>query len=180
MDKKIMIIGLLAAMLVAGAGGVVALQGYRCNPWGLYCFAVGVKSEGGSFRWARFFDVNDDVYVEGYAFPNGPVDIYIIGDGECGYGCNLAGKDVTGNVETATVSNYKLDPVKVWSPTLTVGKYDIIVDTDRDGILDWGDSINSFYTYGIEVVPELSTMTLMGVGLVSMIGYVGVRRIRGV
>ena len=163
-----MIIGLLAAMLVAGAGSVSAFK-----------FVIETKASGNDFDATDEFEVSEDVYVWGYGFSD-PVDVYIVPDrNDWQDGDMIAVMDSMGTVEVNISINQR--HTKIWDAPLTIGKFDVVVDDDQNGRYNAGtDFVDSMQTFGFEVVPEASTVVLMGAGLVSMIGYVGVRRIRRV
>ena len=158
-----MIIGLLAAMLVAGAGSVSAFK-----------FVIETKVSGNDYVATDEFEVGEDVYVWGLGFWD-PVDVYIVPDRNDWQDGDSIGKAVASKKSIYINGRH----TKIWSAPLTIGKYDVVVDDDQDGEYDEGiDFVDSMQTFGFEVVPEASTVVLMGAGLVSMIGYVGVRRRR--
>ena len=170
MDKKIMIIGLLAAMLIVGAGSVSA-----------FYFVIETKASGNDFNATDEFDVSEDVYVWGYGFSD-PVDVYIVPDRNDWQDDDpIAAMDGIGTTVVKRNISINQRHTKIWKAPLTIGKYDVVVDDDQNGKYDEEtDFVDSVTTFGFEVLPEASTVVLMGAGLVSMIGYVGVRRIRGV
>lgn len=169
-----MITGFLVAMLIICAGSASAYLK----------IVVGVKEDDGSLSQTDWFTPQDDVWVAGYDFDqtSSPVDIYIVKDKDnwvCGENITYETNAVKASVTDVKLkANGMFDPVEVWT-TPAVGKYDLIVDVNRNGKYDCGiDGMNSLTTFGIEVVPEMSTMVLMGAGLVSMMGYVGIRKRR--
>ena len=62
--------------------------------------------------------------------------------------------DVSGGRKTNTTnSSGYLEVMKIWSPSLTVGNYDIVVDVNKDGAYNISvDYVDNFTTPGFEVV----------------------------
>ncbi|MEM2936271.1 MAG: hypothetical protein QW231_03745 [Candidatus Bathyarchaeia archaeon] len=71
--------------------------------------------------------------------------------------------DVSGGYEEETLVGAGIHgPFLIWSAPLTIGEYDIVVDSDRDGIRDPGEKVDySQVPPGVFVVPELPMGTLM-------------------
>lgn len=103
------------------------------------------------------FYANETVYVNSstnITVTATQVDIYIVSDSNSWTnGTNLA--DVSGGKKTNTTnSSGYLELMRIWSPTLTVGKYDIVVDTDRNGMYNSTvDYVDSLTATGFEVTP---------------------------
>ena len=105
------------------------------------------------------FNMSDNVYVRGQDFPaDTDVTIYLIPDGAEALLANAVA-----NASTTTNSTGGLPVTLVWSQPLTLGEYDIWVDVNRNASFDSGDVWNSqsIGIYGLDVIPEFSTLTSM-------------------
>ncbi len=163
MNKKTMITGLLAIMLILGAGSAATFN-----------IVVETKKLNGDYVICDKFDTSEDVYVWGYGLTNN-VDVYIVSDRDWENGDTITEGDI---VASKLGTNINTQHVRVWSNPIIVGEYDVFVDTNNNKIYDFGvDAIDSASIVGFEVVPEADTIVLMGAGLLSMIGYIGIRRI---
>ncbi|MGR3310685.1 MAG: hypothetical protein ACUZ77_07905 [Candidatus Brocadiales bacterium] len=92
------------------------------------------------------FRTNKDVFVRGERFPRfTEVDIYVVPNKRWRLGDPI-GPDVSGDgVETVTTSDSasgKIPCTKIWGSPLTVGRFDIVVDVNRDGTFNAGDKID--------------------------------------
>ena len=119
--------GLLIIMLFMGAADVMG--GVMNKPK----VVVGVKLVGGDYFRSDKFNTQDDVYVWGDNLNPGvtSVDIYIVEDKDWNNG-ELIGSYVAHKFGVA-VHGGEFGPVLVWaagSTGLTVGKYDIVANTD--------------------------------------------------
>ena len=179
MDKKTTIAGLLIVMLFMGAAEVMGGLPRMDKPK----VVVGVKLVDGDYFRSDKFNTQDDMYVWGDNLDPGvtSVDIYIVKDKDWNDGESI-GSYVAHKV-SVNVQGGEFGPVLVWPADLTVGKYDIIANTDTSedpAVWDEGvDALDSATTFGVAVTPELNTIALMGVGLISMIGFIGISRRRG-
>lgn len=103
------------------------------------------------------FYANETVYVKSdsnITVAATQVDIYIVNDiNNWTNGTNLT--DVSGGKKTNTTnSSGYLEIMKTWSPTLSVAKYDIVVDVNRDGVYNSTvDYVDSLTATGFEVLP---------------------------
>ncbi len=176
MNKKIRTIAsLMIIILIAGIGNATNFE---------FVLETRLTSDG-NYEAVDKFNINEDVYAYGDGFkgikkedyPWKTLDVYIVpvkydwADGD----------DITEhgviNVETFKKSDFNKNHNLMWESPLKTGKFDVIVDDNRDGIYNsTTDAVDSATSYGFEVVPELGTMTLMGLGLASMIGYIKVRK----
>ena len=111
----------------------------------------------------NFFKVSEDVYCYGYTqAANKNVDIYIVNDGNWSAGDGIPG-DVSGSKETVTTdSNGTIPITMVWQADITVGQYDIIVDVNQNGHVDWGEPIDDNLEVGFEAVPTVTSTDIFG------------------
>jgi hypothetical protein len=103
------------------------------------------------------FYTNETVYAASsinISTTSTPVYIYIVSDNNT-WANGTALTDVSGGDETATTnSSGYLEIKRIWSPTLTIGKYDIVVDVNGDGIYNSSiDYVDSLTATGFEVIP---------------------------
>ncbi len=162
MDKRIIIVGLFAAMLIVCAGGVMGKT------------VVSTTSDGSD---EESFVRGEKVYVKGYNFDESTVmDVYIFPNRQW-FIHDPIPTDYKGNITVTSNSSGDFGPDEIWTAD-EVGYYDILVDVNRNGEYDGKDKIRSKspQVWAFEVVPEADTIVLMGAGLLSMIGYMGMRR----
>ncbi|MCK5108286.1 MAG: hypothetical protein KAR25_01200, partial [Methanosarcinales archaeon] len=81
------------------------------------------------------YRTNEDVYATGSGFTTANADIYLVQDQDWNDGDPIPA-DVTGSVETVSVSDGDIAPVLVWHAPLTPGRYDIVIDVNRNGVYD--------------------------------------------
>ncbi|NIA11458.1 MAG: PKD domain-containing protein, partial [Nitrospiraceae bacterium] len=82
------------------------------------------------------YRANENVYAAGSGFtPGTSVDIHVVQDRDWNDGDQIP-QDVTGAVETVPVTNGDVGPVLVWHAPLTPGRYDIVIDANRNGVYD--------------------------------------------
>ena len=78
--------------------------------------------------------MNEDVYAAGSGFTTGTnVDSYVVPDQDWNGGDPIP-SDVTASVETVPVVNGGVGPVLVWHAPLAPGRYDIVIDANRNGV----------------------------------------------
>jgi len=79
---------------------------------------------------------NENVYAAGSGFtPGTDVNIHVVPDQDWNDGDQIS-QDVTGAVETVSVNDGEIAPVLVWHAPLTPGRYDIVIDANRNGVYD--------------------------------------------
>lgn len=111
------------------------------------------------------FYTNETVYVKGSSnitTTSTQVDIYIVNDNN-NWANGTVLVDVSGGKKTNTTnSSGHLETMRAWSPTLTIGKYDIVVDVDRNGVYNSTvDYVDNLATTGFEVIAvPVPTLTL--------------------
>ena len=83
--------------------------------------------------------------------------------------------------ETLTLNPSGPQKVQIWAPPLVVGKYDIVMDANNNGVFDAGtDLVDSLLITGFNVIPEVpfgTAMTVLSM-LIAMVGFVGLKRFR--
>jgi hypothetical protein len=112
------------------------------------------------------FNLTDDVYIMGQGFPaDTNVTIYLIPDGS-----DTFPADSIANATAITNSTGDLPVTLVWSHPLTLGKYDIWIDVNQNGVFDAGDSWNSqsIGIFATEVIPEFPSIIILSM-LMTMI-----------
>lgn len=102
------------------------------------------------------FYTNKTVYVESstnITTSATPVGIYIVNDSNS-WANGTVLNDVSGGNETNTTnSSGYLELTRIWSPILTIGEYDIVVDVNRDGVYNSTvDFVDNLTTTGFEVI----------------------------
>lgn len=115
------------------------------------------------------FATNQVVYVKGNGFPEPPdgpywFDIYIVKDVDWIDGMAIPACILGTEMQIPVAGDLASTPV--WSPPLTPGSYDIVIDLDRDGVYDAGydhlDDNNINITAGLFVIPEYWLGTILG------------------
>ena len=95
--------------------------------------------------------------------------------------------DVTGAVETVPVTNGGIAPVLVWHTPLTPGRYDIVIDANRNGVYNAATDGLDSGSPGFVVLasppptPPTDVPTLTPPGIIALIGLLcvaGMSRIR--
>jgi hypothetical protein len=112
------------------------------------------------------FYQGDNMYVTGGFFASGTFEIYIVNDLETWIDGMAIPSRVSGT-ETTISSNLEghIPPTNVWGNLETVGKYDIIIDVNDNGIYDVGvdalDDGDIEVTAGVEIIPEINSLTIL-------------------
>ncbi len=115
---------------------------------------------------------------------SGEVDLYVVNDKQWTGGIGELLFDTGDGVETVAVSGICIDarrgteckvmlPVtQIWAADTVPGKYDYVIDVDKDGVLGQDDPIDDAYITGFTVLPEFTTMgaafILLGAGFYSL------------
>ena len=123
------------------------------------CDSTGTKKDS--------FELSETVYVNGSGYaPSTTYDIYVVNDVTWSDSMTLPGP-VPGTVTSVSSdSSGNILPTPVWSPSLTPGKYDIVVDVDGNGKynvdIDALDDNDIQVTAGFFVIPEYAVGTILG------------------
>ena len=108
------------------------------------------------------FDLNEDVYCYAGNLPasDPTVDIYIVPNRVWSVNDPI-GSDVSGGFETVFTDVFgDIGATLIWTPPVTAGKYDIIVDVNQDGILDANEPVDGLTMEGFEEIPEFPTVVI--------------------
>jgi len=121
------------------------------------CDLAGVRKD--------IFNSDETVYVNGSGFsPSTTYDLYIVVDGRWIGGITLPTRILDTAETVSTDSSGSILPTAVWSPPLTTGKYDIVIDVNRNGHYDEG--IDALDDHDIEVtagffIPEFPSFLIL-------------------
>jgi len=127
----------------------------------------------------RAFDSSESVFLDGKGYIDvDKVDIYVTVNRKwkCGDDVNQIGY-------VKKYSDISTHPFELGK--FSNGYYDVFVDENGNGKFDCckdgeccAEKIDgrSFKTFGFEVLPEMATALLLGAGLVSMVGYVSIKK----
>ncbi len=121
-----------------------------------------VRSSDSTGTEKNVFDLNEDVYCYAGNLPaNDLVNIYIVPNKAWSVGDSI-GSDVSGGVEIVSTDAFgDIVTTLIWTAPLTVGKYDIIVDVNQDGVLDANEPVDGLTMgEGFEAIPEFPTIAL--------------------
>jgi hypothetical protein len=124
------------------------------------------------------FDPGESVYV---TVPEAglTVSLYVVADKIAwNNGDTLTDVSLDG-VETLTLNaGQGTQIIQIWGAPLTPGKYDIVMDVDRDGVFDAElDCVDDMKITGLHVVPEVPLGTIMSAlsMLVALAAFVGIK-----
>jgi len=133
------------------------------------------------------YRTNEDVYTAGSGFTTANADIYVVQDQDWNDGDPIPA-DVTGSVETVSVSDGDIAPVLVWHAPLASGRYDIVIDANQNGDYDAATDGLDRGSPGFVViisppptlptdVPALTPQVILAlIGLFCVIGTITIRR----
>ena len=130
-----------------------------------------------------FFE-NEDVYALGGGFNSSDwIDIYVVPDRNWTDQDPIPiPDDVSGGVETVQTDGNGDVHALVWPAPLIVGSYDIIYDSDQDGIYNWGiDAIDGASPgFSVRELPaQAPILSAVGLALlVTMMSFIAIRAIR--
>jgi hypothetical protein len=123
-----------------------------------------IETRDGYYAKEDAFYPGESVYVNGSGFPHSVwVDIYVVNDTTWRYGMDIPSDGIVTTV--LTLSKGEIPQTMVWKAPLTPGKYDIIVDVNRDGEYNDGDCLLDNHinvTAGFLVIPEYIIGTALG------------------
>jgi hypothetical protein len=115
----------------------------------------------------RIYYQREDVYCSGsYFFPNSNVRVYILLDDTWSEGTSMTdlSSDGFNTVPIDGVGN--LPVTMIWPGRLTIGQYDIVFDTNQDGIYQSGvDAVDDPGDPGFEVFGDPPGSGWVGTGL---------------
>jgi len=136
------------------------------------------------------FGVADDVYVIGNGFsPSTTYDLYLVQDVAVWSDGMVIPTRVFGTATTVSSdANGNVPATLVWGGLLVLGKYDVVVDVNSNGVYDAGvdvlDDGDVEVTAGLNVIPEVPMGTLMAstaiiVGFACYFGFPKIRKKKG-
>ncbi len=125
-----------------------------------------IESCGSSGVEKNSFNLYEDVRANGEGFlPNATYDFYVVNDVATWINGMPIPARVSGTATSITSdSDGAVLPITVWSDPSTVGAYDMLVDTNKNGFYDEGvdalDSNDVEVTAGF-VIPEFSALSIL-------------------
>jgi hypothetical protein len=141
------------------------------------CDSTGTKKD--------IFMLNDNVYATGTGYQASTTyDVYLVEDVTWVDGMAIPPRVASTATTVTSDANGDVQPTLLWSSPLVVGKYDIVVDVDGDGLYyaesDALDDNDIEVTAGFFVIPELPLGTILAAFsmFVALIGYTGFKRHR--
>jgi hypothetical protein len=129
------------------------------------CDSLGVKKDT--------FDPSDTIYLHslglgGYA-KSTSYPLYVVSDTTWTDGMTMPTRIPSTATSVTSDSSGNIPVTGIWSPTLTPGKYDIVIDVNGDGkynlgvdVLDDGDVVS---TAGFFVIPEYAVGTILALAV---------------
>ena len=102
------------------------------------------------------------------------VDVYVVNNRAW-----RSGDKVTSYVKKTRVSLSDLCAGKANMGQITPGSYDVFIDADSNGVYNpgKGDAVDGkCRIIGFEVLPEVASIALLGVGLIGVVGYARLKR----
>lgn len=125
------------------------------------------------------FDVDEEIWVKGSGFEaSSLVDVYVVEDVTAWTdGLDISSLTIMNtNTDLPTNANGEILPTPVWTQSLQLGEYDIIVDANKNGIYDEGiddlDDMDVQTTAGFTIIPEaplaaVITLVAMAISLLT-------------
>jgi hypothetical protein len=124
------------------------------------------------------FELEESIYVTGTDFaPSTSYAVYVVVDTMWIDGMAIPSR-VADTITTITSNTGgTVEVTAVWSSTLALGLYDVVVDVNGNGVYDWGadvlDDSDIEVTAGVEVIPEFTIAMLVpilaGISLIAVI-----------
>ncbi|MCG7850787.1 MAG: PEF-CTERM sorting domain-containing protein, partial [ANME-2 cluster archaeon] len=107
------------------------------------------------------FDLSEDVYCLGENLAaSTSVDIYVVNNKDV-WKDGDALIDVSGGYETEmTGDDGSISTTLIWDSPLTLGSYDIVVDTNQNREWNKGEPIDDIVSVGFEAIPEFPSIAL--------------------
>ncbi|HKZ93706.1 MAG TPA: S8 family serine peptidase [Candidatus Bathyarchaeia archaeon] len=127
------------------------------------------------------FVPGETVYVTVAGVGGQTVTLYVVAD-QTTWNTGDPLIDVSGGADTLTLnSGGGTQIIPIWTPPLIVGSFDIVLDTNDNGVFDAGlDLVDSIIVPGFYVVPEVpfgTAMTFLSM-LTALVGFIGFKRFR--
>jgi hypothetical protein len=170
--KNILLVGaVLALMLFSAAANATTVPDVCDSTWTVI---VEAQNENGDFYPTDTFETSEDVYVSGFMVGDN-VNVYVTVDRNWSNNDNIT---AVANVKNSKLNqNIPTPETYIKMGSFDPGKYDVVVDRNRDGLYTKDcDAVDSATILGFQVLPELATIGLLGLGIVSMTGYFALSR----
>ena len=120
------------------------------------CDPTGMKKDS--------FDLTEDVYVNGSGYmPSTIYDMYVVNDVTWTDGMIIPSRVPGTPWVVASYIDGSMGPINVWGAPLIIGKYDIVIDVNGNGVYDDGVDARDdmdITTEGFFVIPELPFGTI--------------------
>lgn len=128
----------------------------------------------------------EDVYVNGTGYsPSKTYDIYVVEDVAPWTDGTAIPSRVPGTATSVpSDASGVIQPALVWSDPLVVGKYDIVVDVNGNGLFDQGidalDDSDIEVTAGFHIIPEVPLGTVMAstAMIIALVSYIALPKRR--
>ena len=119
------------------------------------------------------FDDADDVYVKGQGIAGDSYTVYVMPDQTSWDGTEDLAADNMAKI-TVTVDStglaFSSQPILIWAGTQTIPEeYDLVLDTNNNGVFDWGDDVEDGMEVGFTIVPEFATLAIPVVALLGLV-----------
>jgi hypothetical protein len=141
------------------------------------CLQPYVISSDSTGAEKNVFVLNEDIYCHaGNLPPDQVMDIYIVPNKAWSVGDSI-GTDISDGLNTVSTDSFGSIPTtKIWPAPLTAGEYDIVVDVDRDGILDVNEPVDDFtLNDGVEIIPEFPLIAIPVISLLAILAILNRR-----
>jgi hypothetical protein len=124
------------------------------------------------------FELEETIYVMGTDYaPSTSYPVYVVVDTRWTDGIAFPSRVEDSATSITSNTGGDIEATPVWSSPLTLGKYDIVVDLNGNGVYDEGvdalDDSDVEVTAGVEVIPEFTVAMLIpvlaGISLIALI-----------
>lgn len=128
------------------------------------------------------FNLTDQVWIKGYGLPPSTyVDIYVVEDVQNWYnGIDMASLNIQSKItDISTDASGQVPLTSIWSSNLIQGKYDIMLDTNQNGVYEKGidaiDNNSIEITSGFIVIPEFGLESISVIFMFLLFGLLFVK-----
>ena len=113
----------------------------------------------------------DDVYVKGQGADGATYNVYVMPDQTSWNGNENLEANKVAKI-SVTVDNTEQFRQLIWAGTQTIPeKYDLVLDTNGNGVFDLGDDVEDGMEVGLTIVPEFATMAIPVLALLGLVLY---------
>lgn len=136
-----------------------------------------VVSSDDTGKEQNIFDLTENVYCYAGNLPaSTDVRIYVVANKDA-WNDGDALTDISGGYKTETTeSDGSISTTEIWSTPLTVGEYDIVVDTNQNGEWNTGELVDSCVNVGFSAIPEFTTIAIPVVAVLGLVFLMSRRR----